>query len=191
MEKYTYDRRVASKSDLKPQDLKRGLNIMQIAHPEYGVWFVVEETPKGTWTVGRSSRPSDRMAVAESELLRFWRKAESFPVDEDFLKDVAQIFNRQYAKTRFIMGTPEVRSNHQVIYLKVNFQPHNDARVDSLNLWIGKDTKCRMTVSGSAASEDVETQGFSHVMAEDKFTYKGETAEQLAEKAFDLSKRMD
>jgi hypothetical protein len=81
----------ARKSDIGPEDLKRGLEIIQIAHPEYGVWFISRENPtrfhrdlrgrpttsrqEGTWEVSRSSRPSDTMAVSESELLQYWRKA--------------------------------------------------------------------------------------------------------------------
>jgi len=69
----------ATKSDLQRSDLKRGLEIEQIAHPEYGVWFVVSENPPGTWEVSRVRKASDSMAVAESELLRFWRKAHYWP----------------------------------------------------------------------------------------------------------------
>jgi len=69
-------------SDIRPSDLRRGLSISQIAHPEYGDWFVVRENPPGTWEVSRSSRPSDTIAVAESELVRFWQKSRNLQASQ-------------------------------------------------------------------------------------------------------------
>lgn len=129
------------------------------------------------------------MGIA-GQLAEAMSDGDEFPVDEAFLKEVAQVFNKKYAKTRFIKGTPEVKDNSKVILLRVDLQPYNDAKVDSLSLWIEKGGQARMTVSGSAPGDDAESQGFTHAMAEVKFKYDGETAEQLAKKAFDLSKKM-
>ena len=118
------------------------------------------------------------------------RSASAGPVDAEFLTEVAQVFNRMYAKTRFIKGTPEVRTQNGMFYLKVDLQPYNAAKVDSLNLWVDPDGSSRLTVSGSIPGDDVERQGFMHVMAEDRFKYKGEAAEKLAKRAFDLAKKM-
>lgn len=119
--------------------------------------------------------------------------SEGFPVDEAFLEQVARVFNHKYAKTRFISGTPEVTTSdsHGIMYLRAQLQPYNDSHVDALYIWIWKDGRARMTVSGSTPGDDVESQGFQHAHAEDNFKYTKQTADQLAKMAFDLSKKMD
>lgn len=51
--------------------LKRGLHLVEVAHPEYGEWFVVRPYG-GSWELGRCTRPSDVKCVDEAELLQFW-----------------------------------------------------------------------------------------------------------------------
>jgi len=62
-------------SKLVAEDLKRGLNIVETAHPEHGIWFVVRHYANGIWEIGRCGRPSDVKAVDEAELATFWQKA--------------------------------------------------------------------------------------------------------------------
>src|SRR5271154_5808537 len=58
---------------LSPRDLKPGLRIEQIAHPEYGVWVVLRKYDKGIWEIRRSGR-GDEMTLMEDEA-HFWQKA--------------------------------------------------------------------------------------------------------------------
>lgn len=97
-------------------------------------------------------------------------------VDEAYLQEVADLFRRAVAKTRFIMGTPEFRSTGPVLYMRCRLQPYNESGVDSLDVWIRDGVKVRVTVAGQYVPMDVnvESQGFGQVMADDSFVYQGE-----------------
>jgi len=60
---------------MNKNELKPGLKIAQIAHPEYGVWRVVGPTKgvAGTWDLERETR-RDGMVLDEGEL-EFWKLA--------------------------------------------------------------------------------------------------------------------
>jgi hypothetical protein len=119
-----------------------------------------------------------------------WReKKAAEDMNEGFLVQTAQVFNRRYARTRFTMGTPEVRDHGSMLHLRAALQPYNDSGVESLNIWVEGDT-AKITVASQTVGDAVESQGFGHVMAEDKIKLAGMTPEKLAEAAFKLSKRM-
>lgn len=119
------------------------------------------------------------------------RVAAETVVDEEYLIQVAHVFNHKYAKTRFIMGTPEVQKHGDKLRLKVNFQPHNDAGVDSINLWV-EGTWAEAQVAAQKVPEGGSGGGFLHVMARDAFTLHGhETPAMLADHLHKLSERMD
>ena len=58
---------------LSPRDLKPGLRIQEIAHPEHGVWKIVEKA-KGTTGVWEISKPGGDKTLDEDEL-EHWRRA--------------------------------------------------------------------------------------------------------------------
>ena len=125
--------------------------------------------------------------------------AADFPIDEDFVKEIAEAFNRKYARTRFTQGTPEVRNYGHMYHLRARFEPYNRAGVDSMDLWFEYKRrglfvyhgKIKIQVAAQSPSMDVEKEGFRHIMAERSYRYKGETPEELAKRAFELSKFMD
>jgi hypothetical protein len=143
---------------------------------------------------GKVDDPGAFCASLADKVKPGWREksaADETVADEDFLVQAAQAFNRKYAKTRFIMGTPEVRDHGSMLHLRVALQPYNDSGVDSLNVWVtGDDAK--VSVAGQHVGEGAnpETEGFGHVMAEDKIKIKGMAPDKLAEVAFRLSKKM-
>lgn len=118
-----------------------------------------------------------------------FRTATAIEHDADFLKQVAQVFNHTYAKTRFIMGGPEVQEHGKVLGLRAHFQPYNDAHVDSLSIWIEGD-HAKVQVAGSTPGTDVESQGFQHASANATVNVANMDAAKLAHFAFELSKKM-
>lgn len=65
---------------LSESDLAPGLKIIQIAHPEYGVWTVLRKyegvmyATERVWEIRRDGRPGDVTTLFVSEL-HFWRRA--------------------------------------------------------------------------------------------------------------------
>jgi len=143
---------------------------------------------------GKVDDPGAFCASLADKVKPGWREKKAAGeevVDEDFLVQVAQVFNRRYARTRFIMGTPEVRDHGSMLHLRVSLQPYNDAGVDSLNIWITGDT-AKVSVAGQNVPEGSDgSGGFEHVMADDKFDISGMPPEKLADLAFKLSKKMN
>ncbi len=60
---------------LDKKDIKKGLKVIQVAHPEYGTW-TIQGPAKGTnsWEVKRDSRGGE-IVVDVAELTKHWKKA--------------------------------------------------------------------------------------------------------------------
>jgi hypothetical protein len=117
---------------------------------------------------------------------------KGFSPSGQWLVDVAKTFNRLYAKTSFIMGTPEYEVTGPLVYVRAKFQPYNDAGVDSLNMWF-KNGVITVQVSGNYVGEgaDVESQGFGQVYAKKDFRLDTTgSPEAFAKKIYDLSRSM-
>jgi hypothetical protein len=110
-----------------------------------------------------------------------------------YLMEVAHLFTKAVARTRAIMGTPDVGETHaNTIYLRLKLQPYNESGVDSLNVWVTDGHKVRATVSGQyvPVDGDIESQGFGQVFAEDNFEFRGEPVAKFVQRLGKLAKTM-
>jgi hypothetical protein len=67
---------VDAAADVQPvalEDLRRGLRIMQAAHPEYGTWIVLRHYGGDTWVI-RRCRPGVSDMTLDVGELHYWRK---------------------------------------------------------------------------------------------------------------------
>lgn len=140
----------------------------------------------------QSTEPSRALIARKLEELSL-RVAGGSTMSGAYLMDVAHLFTKAVAKTRAIMGTPEVGdARADTIYLRLKLQPYNDSGVESLNVWVTDGHKVRVTVSGQTTSPDAdpESQGFGQVFAEEKFEFRGEPVARFVQRLGKLAMTM-
>jgi len=158
--------------------------------------------PVARFEAGKPADPTQNMtdedaatwkAMNEEHRDNFKAAADEQVIDDSYLVSTAQAFNRNFAKTRFIKGTPEVKQQGSSLFLSVAFQPYNDAKVDSFSVFIKDgETKAKVSVWGSYVGEgvDVETEGFGQRGAKGDVDLKNMDPVKFAAWIAKLSKKM-
>jgi hypothetical protein len=120
------------------------------------------------------------------------RVAAASTMNEAYLMEVANLFTKAVAKTRAIMGTPEVDVRGDTLYLTLRLQPYNESKVDSLYVTVTDGHKVKANVHGQyvPVGVDVESQGFGQVSAEAKFEFRGEPVAKFVQRLGKLAMTM-
>lgn len=93
------------------------------------------------------------------------RGALQIPEDmEAFLLQAAEAFNRKYARSRFIAGTPRVWEYANGLAMQGRLLPRNISGVDSFTvLWNASRKQFEVSAFGNIPGEDAESQGFMQI----------------------------
>ena len=138
--------------------------------------------------LGDNNNPHLRSKWASTDLWKVTASAD--PAVIELLEGAAILFSTKYAKTRFTRNGPEVNQHGDKYILNAHLQPYNDARVDSIFVLydVSADT-FDITVSGSYAGPDVESQGFGQTSGKGVFKHLDSPAK-LANAILAVSRKM-